>query len=93
LFGSLRRLREFRNHQTYEAFIPLFQLRELPAKALDLAPFTERQFSLVEVHPFDLLWLGFTIVENLIERYVERLCVLRKVSMLGTVWPFSTREV
>jgi hypothetical protein len=55
LFGSLRRLREFRNHQTYEAFIPLFQLRELPAKALDLAPFTERQFSLVEVQPFDLL--------------------------------------
>jgi hypothetical protein len=40
LFGSLRGLREFRNHQTYEAFIPLFQLRELPAKAFDFTPFT-----------------------------------------------------
>jgi len=46
LRGALRELRDQKPHQP---FVSLFQLRELPAEALDLAPIAAGQFHPVKV--------------------------------------------
>jgi hypothetical protein len=62
----------------HKPFVPLLQLRKLPAGALDLAPIVGGLFLPIKVYPFDLLRRLFTIVKKLIERNFECLCVLRK---------------